>query len=722
MSDDAHLLSAFVRDRSEAAFRELVRRHLALVLATARRVLGGDPHLAQDVAQVVFTDFARKAPGLPADTVPAGWLWRHTRFVAANTARAESRRRQREHTAMHLHALDHDPGLDARWQRLAPVLDDVLATLDPSDRDALVLRYLGDASLRDVGRALGTGEDAAQKRTARALEKLRATLLSRGVTFSAALLATTLEAGAASPAPPSLVASVTRAALAPTAGAALLTMLKTKTFLATVASLAVVVTLVLSSTETAPSASVGSASTSAAVDAVTPVAPNVPPPDANAAIARALAQLANSQRGTDVGIASASFSPRPNFFAETGNLNVSLPSSISLSRVVQLLSDASQTAMTAPTDLVQQPSRLSFMTYGKGMLKAEIAPLLKPALEATGLNFDPQPDGSWRVRTSSASYAITEEIFLITLDLAGLHTVTTREGNILVTKTVSVFSPPSPQIALAVLISWSTGKQVGSYGYAQERTYCGAPVADRVDISPGVWRNRTELKNIIIQANSLADARTQLIAALRQQAGIVAQITPDRTLQIRLETGDNDPVVSAHDFNGTSVPEVLRYLSDITGQTFQFGRNVYSASLPSVTLHLDSGPVSRTVTAVLNALEQQHGLIADNTSNQLAPLWVELRLTADADAKQIFSFQRTNTPASDILGDLRRLTGKSIAASPASFTEAKSISLSMRDVSRVQAIKLLRDALEQQAGIVIDEKPDGNFTARWANPPAPASP
>src|SRR6186997_1160648 len=52
------LLGDFARNRSEAAFRELVQRHLPLVYNTAVRVANGDQHLAEDIAQMVFTDLA----------------------------------------------------------------------------------------------------------------------------------------------------------------------------------------------------------------------------------------------------------------------------------------------------------------------------------------------------------------------------------------------------------------------------------------------------------------------------------------------------------------------------------------------------------------------------------------------------------------------------------------------------------------------------------------
>ena len=53
-NDSARLLNDFADHRSEAAFGELVRRHLDLVYSTAVRSCAGDTALAEDVAQTVF--------------------------------------------------------------------------------------------------------------------------------------------------------------------------------------------------------------------------------------------------------------------------------------------------------------------------------------------------------------------------------------------------------------------------------------------------------------------------------------------------------------------------------------------------------------------------------------------------------------------------------------------------------------------------------------------
>jgi DNA-directed RNA polymerase specialized sigma24 family protein len=80
MLDDAQLVRLYAVEKSEAAFAELVRRHLDLVYSAALRQVGGDAHRAHDVAQTVFIALARKADAV-ADTGAArvrrwGGTWR----------------------------------------------------------------------------------------------------------------------------------------------------------------------------------------------------------------------------------------------------------------------------------------------------------------------------------------------------------------------------------------------------------------------------------------------------------------------------------------------------------------------------------------------------------------------------------------------------------------------------------------------------------------------
>jgi RNA polymerase sigma factor (sigma-70 family) len=262
MKDDNELLRDYGEHHTEAAFSELVARHIDLVYSVAVRLVGGDTHLAQDVVQTVFTDLSGKAKSLRGISVLPAWLHRHTFFVASTVVRTEQRRRHREQEAVQMNALTDSTRPD--WDRLVPVLDQALQCLGADDRQAIVLRYLQGRDLKTVGIALGTSEDAAQKRVSRALERLRCLLAKGSVTLTTAALATVMASHAVTAAPIGMAASVTAAVLAGsgTASSAALTWikfmawLKTKTTIvsATVVLLTSITTVYLLQTRSSRSA------------------------------------------------------------------------------------------------------------------------------------------------------------------------------------------------------------------------------------------------------------------------------------------------------------------------------------------------------------------------------------------------------------------------------------------------------------------------------------
>src|SRR5947208_1587632 len=69
--DDDELLRQYVQDRSQEAFRQLVERHLGMVFATARR-MAGDAHLAEEIAQNVFTTLAQKGAAIRPPQILSG--------------------------------------------------------------------------------------------------------------------------------------------------------------------------------------------------------------------------------------------------------------------------------------------------------------------------------------------------------------------------------------------------------------------------------------------------------------------------------------------------------------------------------------------------------------------------------------------------------------------------------------------------------------------------
>lgn len=214
MKDDAQLLREFAATRSEEAFAEIVRRQVNLVHSAALRQVNGDVHLAQDVTQLVFADLARKAAAVAEYRVVAAWLFTSTRFAAAKLVRTERRRQAREAEAHTMNEITGDTADKMDWERVRPVLDETLAELSETDREAILLRYFEGRDFAEVGARLSVNSNTARMRVERALGKLHALLARRGMTSSTAALAVALGGHAVAAAPAGLAATVTGAALA----------------------------------------------------------------------------------------------------------------------------------------------------------------------------------------------------------------------------------------------------------------------------------------------------------------------------------------------------------------------------------------------------------------------------------------------------------------------------------------------------------------------------
>ena len=214
---DAQLLREYAEHRVEAAFAEIVHRHSDLVYSAALRQVNSTD-VAADVAQKTFVALARSArilsESIAENASLAGWLCRTARNISLNLRRDEFRRQSRERQAME--NLDSTPEIALDWERLRPVLDEVMSELSEPDYDALVMRFFKNQDLRSVGLALGVSDDAAQKRVSRALDRLRDLLSQRGITASAIALSTLLAANSVQAAPVGLAATICTATFAGT--------------------------------------------------------------------------------------------------------------------------------------------------------------------------------------------------------------------------------------------------------------------------------------------------------------------------------------------------------------------------------------------------------------------------------------------------------------------------------------------------------------------------
>ncbi|SPE58628.1 hypothetical protein SBV1_2760003 [Verrucomicrobia bacterium] len=207
MNDDMSLVRQYAASQSESAFTALVERYIDLVHSAALRQ-AGDADLAEEIAQAVFVILARKAARLGPNTILSAWLYRTTRYVAADALRARRRRQAREQEA-YMQSTLNEPQTGA-WEQMAPLLDEAMGALGEGDRSALVLRFFENKTAPEIASVLRLSPEAAQKRVTRAVEKLRRFFSKRGVTLSAAAIAASVSANSVKAAPAGLAASVAK--------------------------------------------------------------------------------------------------------------------------------------------------------------------------------------------------------------------------------------------------------------------------------------------------------------------------------------------------------------------------------------------------------------------------------------------------------------------------------------------------------------------------------
>ena len=172
--DDRHLLTAAAHG-DPAAMDALIHRHAPLVLTACRRQLPAAD--ADDATQAVFlilwrrTFAAAAAPGLP------GWLVVTARQVCANARRAAQRR--------HLAERAMPPPQPAPPNEARALLDEALASLPASEREAVIRRHLLGEDPLTVATALNCAEGTIHSRTSRGLARLRTWFARHGIATTA---------------------------------------------------------------------------------------------------------------------------------------------------------------------------------------------------------------------------------------------------------------------------------------------------------------------------------------------------------------------------------------------------------------------------------------------------------------------------------------------------------------------------------------------------------
>jgi RNA polymerase sigma factor (sigma-70 family) len=179
-TDDAEVIARVIAGDRDL-FRILVTRYGVLAKRTA--VLCGAADDADDVVQEAFVAAYRALPRFRTSEPFRPWLLR----IVVNRSRNVVRARNRAQTladrvaTWHLGALEEDPAVGALSAERRAALVRALGHLRPPDREILVVRFLLDLSEADAARMLKLPKGTVKSRTARALQRLRVTLVELNV-------------------------------------------------------------------------------------------------------------------------------------------------------------------------------------------------------------------------------------------------------------------------------------------------------------------------------------------------------------------------------------------------------------------------------------------------------------------------------------------------------------------------------------------------------------
>jgi RNA polymerase sigma-70 factor, ECF subfamily len=157
-----------------AAFRQLVDRHLAGVLAVARRMLRDDAE-AEDVAQEAMLRLWRQAGQLEVGATGIGaWLRRVASNLSIDRIRSGRRTDVTDEVPEQITEADQLTGLASA--ELSAKVDQALKGLPERQRLALTLFHFEGLSQVEVGQRLGVSDEAVESLLARARRALKVTL------------------------------------------------------------------------------------------------------------------------------------------------------------------------------------------------------------------------------------------------------------------------------------------------------------------------------------------------------------------------------------------------------------------------------------------------------------------------------------------------------------------------------------------------------------------
>jgi len=173
-ADDAAIRAALLRSDARLAVARCARAHGPSLTRFCAVLLASASEADEAVQETLLAAFDG-ANGFRGDAPVRGWLFGIARRICAR--RLEVRTRQARRRTLLIEgerARGADDALDDA--RRTHAIRGLLEELRPTEREALLLRFEGDLSYREIATATGVDEPAARQRVSRALARMRTRL------------------------------------------------------------------------------------------------------------------------------------------------------------------------------------------------------------------------------------------------------------------------------------------------------------------------------------------------------------------------------------------------------------------------------------------------------------------------------------------------------------------------------------------------------------------
>ena len=169
--EDAAIRAALSRGEARSAIARCARAHGPSLTRFCQVLLASGSEADEAVQETLLAAFDGAAT-FRGDAPVRGWLFGIARRICAR--RLEVRTRQARRRTLLIEG-ERAPGADDALDdaRREQTLRELLEELRPTEREALLLRFEGELSYREVAAATGVDEAAARQRVSRALARMR---------------------------------------------------------------------------------------------------------------------------------------------------------------------------------------------------------------------------------------------------------------------------------------------------------------------------------------------------------------------------------------------------------------------------------------------------------------------------------------------------------------------------------------------------------------------